>query len=292
MFQAALTRQEMPHAILIECNDPLAAEAAGLALTRQLLAGDPLDRHCHAPQSSIFRQVASGAHPDFDRLAPDESKSSRRNAPIPVDQVRQAIERFHMAPATAPGKVMLIAPAEALNLNAANALLKILEEPPLGSVIILLCTNRQTLLATIRSRCVTVRLPGDGAAAADFDPELYAICLRALTLEPGSAPGKLAAANELQAALKQHGPDAVFAMFERVMIRAVENAYEMTVEPDFAEEFERLRRLVTTVGLERLLQLWDKLQARKRQVDGLYLDPWPVYLGLIEACAPAPAPVR
>lgn len=92
--------------------------------------------------------LAHEAHPDFFRLAPEEDKSE-----IVVDQVRELINQVVLTPALGQHRVVIVSPAEAMNKNAANALLKTLEEPPSGVWLILVCHRPRKLLPTIISRC-------------------------------------------------------------------------------------------------------------------------------------------
>ncbi len=92
-------------------------------------------------------QIEAGTHPDFVRVLPEEAGKA-----IGVDAVRAMIERLGLT-AGERGKIALVDPADALTLQAANSLLKTLEEPPGGSVIVLLSTRPSRLPATVRSRC-------------------------------------------------------------------------------------------------------------------------------------------
>ena len=132
---------------------------------------------------------ASATHPDFHVLTPetewhdgrvdlikkycdryqDIAAREKRAAPsrvIPVDQVRLLIERFGAHASIAARKIALIVPADRMNANAANALLKLLEEPPDGAVLILTSATPGYLPATIRSRCLQIPLPPPSAEVA------------------------------------------------------------------------------------------------------------------------------
>jgi DNA polymerase-3 subunit delta' len=125
------------------------------------------------------RQVAARAHPDLKVLLPeslsselgwmagdneadasDSGKSKRKpSRQIRIDAVRAAIDWMATTSSRGRGKVMLIHPADALNLQSANALLKTLEEPPQGARLILTTRDPEHLLPTVRSRCQRLRLP-------------------------------------------------------------------------------------------------------------------------------------
>lgn len=105
--------------------------------------------------------VAAGMHPDLVRVEPLEA-----GKPIIVDQVRALIAFATTRPHGAGHKVTIISPAERMNLNAANSLLKLLEEPPLGNIMILTSDRPAALPATIRSRCQRLNLRPPARAEA------------------------------------------------------------------------------------------------------------------------------
>ena len=92
-----------------------------------------------------------------------ESKSRA----ITVDQMRDLLQQIHLKPAEAAYKVAIIAGADRLNTQAANAFLKTLEEPPNKSILILLSTEPSRILETILSRCLRLSFSGDGARPPD-----------------------------------------------------------------------------------------------------------------------------
>lgn len=108
--------------------------------------GQPCDQctSCH-----LF---SKGTHPDWFLLQPPKRL-------IVVDQIREAIELASNTSQRGGYKILCIDPAEAMNLNAANALLKLLEEPPAGTLLFLLSQQPGLLLATLRSRCQQLKLP-------------------------------------------------------------------------------------------------------------------------------------
>ena len=137
----------LPHALLLTGPRGLGKRAFGLRLARTLLCARPAgDGPCGTCKSCQLANA--GGHPDFLALAPLEDARQ-----IVVDQVRELIAYMAMKPHTAARKAVLIAPAEALNPNAANALLKVLEEPPAGNHLLLVTAVPGNLPATVRSRC-------------------------------------------------------------------------------------------------------------------------------------------
>lgn len=100
---------------------------------------------------SPCRRIAKGAHPDFLLLEPGDSGN------IKIDPVREALEATAYLPFEARVRVVVIDDAEQVLPEAQNALLKSLEEPPRATVFVLVTSQPETLLPTIRSRCSRVR---------------------------------------------------------------------------------------------------------------------------------------
>jgi len=96
---------------------------------------------------------------------------------ISIDQLREIQRELSLRPYEAPRKACILEPAERMSVNAANSLLKTLEEPPGNAIIILLSENADMLLPTIRSRCQLIRF-------APLSPEH----VRQLLISKGSAP--------------------------------------------------------------------------------------------------------
>jgi DNA polymerase-3 subunit delta' len=98
------------------------------------------------------RKVAGGNHADIHFIEPLPDKRD-----ISIDQLRAMQRELSLRPYEAPRKSCIIEPAERMSVNAANSLLKTLEEPPGNALIILLTENAGMLLPTIRSRCQLIR---------------------------------------------------------------------------------------------------------------------------------------
>jgi DNA polymerase-3 subunit delta' len=119
-------------------------------------AGPPVDENgLHTPPDHrIAKLVDAGSHPDLrllERLTKDKGEGLARN--ITVDQVRSLSELFDLTPALSPWRAVVMDSADDLEKSAANALLKMLEEPPPNSVFFLVSHAPGRLLPTIRSRC-------------------------------------------------------------------------------------------------------------------------------------------
>lgn len=156
----------LPHALLLHGPPGLGKLAFALRLCRVLLcqqpvATDPDEGLAACGQCKSCLLFTAGTHPDWLRLSPAE-----QGRPITVDQVRAVIEFLALRPHTAGRQVVLLVPAEAMNVNAANSLLKVLEEPTAESYFVLVAHQPARLLVTVRSRCqgVPFKLPAPAEA--------------------------------------------------------------------------------------------------------------------------------
>lgn len=157
-FERWIDADKMPHALLLTGSQGIGKLRLGHALAQYLLCQRP------APGGACGRcktcqLYAAGSHPDMRLLAPEEDGKAIR-----IDPVRQLREFLAKTPQQGQRKIALVAPAEAMNINAFNALLKSLEEPQGNTLIILVSHNFGQLPATVRSRCHRVALPIPAAA--------------------------------------------------------------------------------------------------------------------------------
>lgn len=111
-----------------------------------------------AEDSEAFRLVASAGHPDLRVLERGADESGKVQQAISVDSVRKALGFVRLTPALGAWRVILVDAADDLNRNAANALLKALEEPPRNTLFLVLAHAPGRLLPTIRSRCCHLAL--------------------------------------------------------------------------------------------------------------------------------------
>ncbi|QDQ25698.1 DNA polymerase III subunit delta' [Chitinimonas arctica] len=174
-WQALIAQGErLPHALLLTGEPGIGKQAFGRHLAQALLCEASMAvRPCGVCDACNWLQA--GNHPDFRELTPvvededEESDSKAKKKPsawITVDQVRDLNQFVHLSAHRGGRRVTLIQPAEALNLAAANALLKTLEEPPAGAIFILVSHQWRRLLPTIRSRCRRLALPLPAKAEA------------------------------------------------------------------------------------------------------------------------------
>lgn len=150
----------LPHALLLAGGQYTGKSHLALAFSRLLLCAAPVDGlncgHCHACSLS-----ASGGHGDFRWLQPEEKSRT-----IKIDQVREVVKFTNQTAGFGAHKVVVLAPADSMNVNAFNALLKSLEEPAAGTFLLLVCHRLHNVPATIRSRCQMLRMPAPEADAS------------------------------------------------------------------------------------------------------------------------------
>ncbi len=126
-----------------------------------LLCERPAADGCACGQCAGCKLRLSGNHPDLLRMVPaaeqDDAEASpgktKPSTQIVIEQVRQLRDRLEVSAHQSGTRVVIIDPAEAMNRNTANALLKLLEEPPPQTVLLLISSTPRGLLPTIRSRC-------------------------------------------------------------------------------------------------------------------------------------------
>jgi DNA polymerase-3 subunit delta' len=175
IFEAVRRRTErLPHALLIHGLRGTGKLALAEHIARFLLceSGDAPRRPCGACEGC--RWLLSGSHPDFRRVEPEAlapapaaeaeegdapAKKGKPSTEIKIEQVRDLASFLNLRSHRGRLRVALVHPAEEMNPNAANALLKGLEEPPAGAVFLLVSHHPARLLPTIRSRCVALPVP-------------------------------------------------------------------------------------------------------------------------------------
>jgi DNA polymerase-3 subunit delta' len=153
LWQQLAGRAQHAHAYLLHGPIGIGKRALAERLMASLLCQRPVNLEaCGECKSCLL--LKAGSHPDNYLLEPEEADKA-----IKVDQVRDLVSFVVQTAQMGGRKVVLIEPVEAMNINAANALLKSLEEPSGDTVLLLVSHQSSRLLPTIRSRCVQQACP-------------------------------------------------------------------------------------------------------------------------------------
>lgn len=175
LLQRSLERGRLGHAYLFHGADSDELEQVARTLAKTVNCQRPRRRPARAgdgdsPPPAVdccdecdnCRRIDANNHPDVFWLRP-ESKSRV----IRIEQIRELLPTIYLKPTHAPFKVATIVAADRLNVNAANAFLKTLEEPPADSILILTSTEPQRILETILSRCLRLSFGGESGRHRD-----------------------------------------------------------------------------------------------------------------------------
>ena len=183
----AIRTGRMHHAWLITGPEGVGKATLAYRFARRLLAGLPAgDSLALDADDPVFRRVAAHSHADLltvERVFND--KTRRMKTQIAVDDVRKINGFMSLTPAEGGWRVVVVDGAEELNQASANALLKVLEEPPPRAMLLLVSAAPGRLLATIRSRCRRLRL------TPLADAEMAALLAQQLPLLDADQRGRL-----------------------------------------------------------------------------------------------------
>jgi len=266
------------------------------------------------PANPVFQRVASGGHADLMVIEKREDpKTGKMSSVIAVKDVRDAGSFLHLTPAEGGWRVVTVDSADDMNASSANAILKILEEPPRQSLLLLVSHNPGRLLPTIRSRCRKLALHPLGSEA------VAGLCGRYL---PGISPddagqlarlseGSIGRANELAEAggleyyaelmgllegLPELDTEALHGLAEKLGRAGAEDAFRMTahmlrwwlgklvVSSAKGEAIDPLMdRLGRLVARDRWLDVWESSGHLLARVETAYLDRRQVTLNLFLA---------
>jgi DNA polymerase III subunit delta' len=196
-------KSALPHALLFRGREGIGKLDFVRKLAQSLACSTPdAGAACGACQSC--RWFASDAHPDYREILPEalrpaeaEGTAAGERKPsqqISVEEIRNLHDFIHLTSHQSGGKTIVLYPAETLNVNAANALLKNLEEPPPNTRFMLVSHRPSYLPATIISRCQQIALPTPAVQVAEQWLREQGVAEPALSLaQTGNAP--LAALN-------------------------------------------------------------------------------------------------
>jgi DNA polymerase III subunit delta' len=310
VLRRALLSGRLPHGWLFTGPSGVGKATLAYRFARILLAAPPtIDEDLTLPPDHpMFGHIAKGTHPDLKVIEPErDPKSGKVKPEITVDAVRATCGSLHSTAAAGGRRLVIVDGAERLNRNAANAMLKPLEEPPPGTVLILISHRPDLVAPTLRSRCARLhlrRLPETviGDALARQAPDLPAEARLAIARAAGGSLGRAlemadpqwlglyqrlatCLAEEQADVLALHGLAgelaryaeprnlaASAALLQELVSRAVRTRLERGEAPLFAEEPGALRQLAGRRPLECWARLWEKIARLVARVDGLNLD--------------------
>jgi len=163
LLQRSLERGRLAHGYLFTGHDLEELEQLAQTVAKTLNCQNPVRKDGRAidccDQCLACKKIEHGNHTDVHWVRP-ESKSRI----ISVEAIRELMREIQLKPGEAEYKVAVIVAADRLGIQAANAFLKTLEEPPEKSVLILLTTDPHRILETILSRCLRLNFAGSGSA--------------------------------------------------------------------------------------------------------------------------------
>ncbi len=249
------------HALLLEGPRGIGKATLAFHFARHVLRySEPLrapKTMQEVPQDDpLMRQIASGASHNLLHLTrPADPRSGRLKTAITVDEVRRAGHFFAQTSGTGNWRILVVDPADDMNRSAANAILKILEEPPARSLFLLISHTPGALLPTIRSRCMPVRLE----PLSDADMRLG---LAHLGLDAGQSPDAV---------------DTVIGMSEGSLAKAILLLRYGGLE--IAEAAENILREGPAASKPAVHALADKLTGRDRETAFDFLTDY-----LLERC--------
>ncbi len=291
-FEAARARGRLHHAWLLTGPEGVGKATFAYRAARRLLGAPPepqLGVLGSDPHHPVSRQVAARSHPDL-MVLEREGPDGKPRKVIPVEEARRLAEFFSKSPASAPHRVAIVDAADDLNVNAANAILKTLEEPPPAGVLLMVCHAPGRLIATIRSRCRRLAFPAlplEAAAAfvarrTDADPEA---ALRLASMA-GGAPGKaLALAGQNALAIDDAARELIAELprMDESLALSLTDKFRGGEGPTaFALLLDRLADRVHAIATDRAAQgigpldpwagAWETLSRLPREVEALNLD--------------------
>jgi DNA polymerase-3 subunit delta' len=266
------------HAWLISGQEGVGKATLAFRFARRLLAGgsDTLDVPASHP---VFRRVAAASHADLLTVEREwDEKKKRLKKNISAESAREIPGFLHLTPAEGGWRVVIVDGAEDMNAHSANALLKVLEEPPARAVILLLSAAPGRLLPTIHSRCRTLALAPLSASDMGRVLDLYVPAMPAgersqlVALAEGSPGRALALAEQGGLAIAGLVAEVLGALPGFSMLRGYEMADALREEAAFDLFFSLLRGGIAGAVTAYLRGSADAMQARLVSLRGI--DAW------------------
>jgi DNA polymerase-3 subunit delta' len=252
---------------------------AGAPKSEAGLFGDATPSIDLGEQHPIFSRLAHGAHSDILTITAEDEEGAPRE--ILIDEIRKLHAFFGLSSGETGWRIIIIDGADAMNRNAQNALLKMLEEPPTNALIFLVCHNAGQMLPTIRSRCRALKLaPLNATAMAqvlghDIPTEILEIAAGspglALQLEATDYANAILQLNRLL----EH-PEESLEIAEKLTKKGTESHW-----PTY---LLLLRHVVSKRILaqpsDALFSLWQRINQLQGETEGLNMDKKMALMGL------------
>jgi DNA polymerase-3 subunit delta' len=146
LLQTFLRNGTLPHALIFSGTAGVGKRMTAKAVAMALNCTASTDKAAPCGSCPSCRKISSNGHPDLVLIEPQGQH-------LRIDQIRELLRTLAMRPYQAVHRVVIIADAQAMNKEASNALLKVLEEPPNDTTLILTAQEKLDLLPTIVSRC-------------------------------------------------------------------------------------------------------------------------------------------
>jgi DNA polymerase III subunit delta' len=315
----AFAANRLPHGLLITGPHGIGKATLAFRFARFLLsqsaeqgahalfAAPPPDSLALPPEHPVFRRVASSGHADLLTVERGiDPKRKRERTEIVVEDTRAIAAFLRLTPAEGGWRIVIVDTADEMNRSAANAVLKILEEPPDRAILILVSDNPGRLLPTIRSRCRRLALrPLSGALVADligrYRPDLSlpdraalvelaegsighacelaeqgGVTLHRRLLELLDALPQLdgAALHAFADTVARWGNDDAFRVLSELMPATLARAIAKAARSDAAGEGGEaaLAKLLARRGLDRWVEVWEKIAHLFADADTVNLD--------------------